>query len=114
MFTAARVYEAANASANKSKAILDEGQHKGKHNTWLENVFSRRGFLRRLTFFSLQTLNAFFFSFWKETNDFPGRIPFHVSFGVLVLANFIGNSIVCAVILLTKQVHENSGALLSA
>ena len=35
-------------------------------------------------------------------NDFSGRITFHVLFGVLLLANFIGNSIVCAVILRNK------------
>ena len=33
---------------------------------------------------------------------FPGRILLNISFGVLVLANFIGNSIVCVVILRNK------------
>ena len=39
---------------------------------------------------------------FKTMNNFPGRIPFGVAFGVLLLANFIGNSIVCAVILRNK------------
>ena len=35
----------------------------------------------------------------KKMYDLPSRVPFHVSFGILFLTNFIGNGIVCAVIL---------------
>ena len=45
-------------------------------------------------------------------NDFPSRIPFDVTFGVLLLTNFIDNTIVCAVILRNKFMRTPANYLL--